>query len=128
MKYWLFKTEPGSYSIQDLERDGSTFWDGVRNYQARNLLRDEIQPGDTVFLYHSNADPPGIVGLAKVVEGGGVDPSAFQDGHHYFDPKSSADAPRWYGVTIAHERTFTQGLGLPELRTIPGLEEMLVLR
>jgi predicted RNA-binding protein with PUA-like domain len=128
MAYWLFKSEPGSYSIQDLERDGETFWDGVRNYQARNLMRDEMKQGDMVFFYHSNAEPPGIVGLAKIVAGGSIDQSAFQAGHHYFDPKSSPDKPRWYGVTISFVKVFKQGLSLAELREIPGLEEMLVLR
>ncbi len=128
MAYWLFKSEPGSYSIQDLERDGETFWDGVRNYQARNLMRDEMKKGDTVFFYHSNAEPPGIVGLAKIVAEGAIDESAFDPDHHYFDPKSSAEKPRWFGVSIAFVKAYKQGLSLAELREIAGLEEMLVLR
>lgn len=128
MNYWLFKTEPGSYSIEDLERDGETFWDGVRNYQARNMLRDDIKPGDTVFVYHSNARPPAIVGLAEVAEGGSVDPTAFEQGAHYFDAKSNPESPRWFGVRIAFKRRFREPLGLPQLREMPGLENMLLLR
>jgi len=128
--YWLFKTEPESYSIDDLERDAdqTTFWDGVRNYQARNMLRDEVRVGDLVLIYHSNAQPPAIVGVATVVRAGSPDLTA-QDPHdHHFDPKASAQDPRWYGVDIKFVRRFERPLPLGELREIKSLQKMELLR
>lgn len=127
-KYWLFKTEPESYSIDDLRRDGSTCWDGVRNYQARNFLRDEIKPGDGVFFYHSNAEPPAIVGRATVSRAGYPDHTQFEHGHAKFDPKAASDNPRWYMVDITFAEEFPQSLSLERLRSDPALENMELLR
>ena len=124
--YWLLKSEPGSYSIEDLEKDGRTHWDGVRNYQARNLLRDEIQPGDGVLFYHSNASPPGVAGVAEVVRGGYPDPSAQDPESGYFDPKASPEDPRWFMVDIAFRERFPGLVPLPVLKETRGLETMVV--
>jgi len=130
MAYWLFKSEPESYSFADLqaEPDRSTGWDGVRNYQARNLLRDTIKVGDQVFFYHSNAEPPGIVGIAKVVQAGHPEPAAFDAGHHYFDEKSDPSNPTWYQVRIQAVNPVEPPITLPELRSIPELAGMELLR
>ena len=124
--HWLFKSEPGSYSIADLERDGRTFWNGIRNYQARNLLRDSIQPGDPVLVYHSNADPPGVAGIAVVVRGGYPDPTALDPESDYFDPRASSVDPRWYMVDIEFRERFPEVVPLGVLRETPGLEKMVV--
>lgn len=130
MKYWLLKTEPESFSIQDLEncQKQTTFWDGVRNYQARNYLRDEIKPGDCVLFYHSNTDPPAIVGTARVVQGGYPDPTAWDPSNHHYDPGSTPENPRWYMVDIQLDQIFTTPLGLSYLRTIKSLAKMELLR
>jgi predicted RNA-binding protein with PUA-like domain len=129
-RYWLLKSEPEVFSIQHLARapKQTTFWDGVRNYQARNLLRDEIKPGDGVLFYHSNADPPGVAGTAKVVAAGAPDPTQFDraSGHH--DPGSKPADPRWYGIEIQFESAFARLVPLDELRTIPALADMVLLR
>lgn len=130
MKYWLLKTEPESFSIQDLQDSPkqTTFWDGVRNYQARNSLRDDFKVGDRVLFYHSNANPPAIVGVAKVVREGYPDHTAWDETNHHYDPKSSPQNPRWYMVDIKLERIFAQPLGLDHLRTIKALAKMELLR
>lgn len=115
MRYWLLKSEPAVYSIDDLEQQGQTLWDGVRNYQARNYLR-EMQPGDLAFFYHSNAKPPGIVGLMEVVESGVVDPTQFDATSDYFDPKSDPAAPRWQTVKVRFSSKLPRFLPLKELR------------
>lgn len=129
-RYWLMKSEPEAFSIEDLARapGKTTFWDGVRNYQARNLLRDELEPGDGVLFYHSSADPPAVAGTASVVRKGSPDPSQFdaRSGHH--DPDSPRDNPRWYGVEIRWESTFARPVPLEELRRTPGLEDMVLLQ
>jgi predicted RNA-binding protein with PUA-like domain len=127
-RYWLFKSEPGAYSIQDLQRDGSTFWDGVRNYQARNTLRDDIREGDRVLFYHSNAAPPAIVGTAAVTRSGYPDHTQFEQGHRKFDPKATEDNPRWYMVDIAFDRVFDEPLPLEKLRDVAALKDMELLR
>ena len=103
---WLMKSEPGVYSIHDLRRDGRTGWEGVRNYQARNFLRDDAQPGDRVLFYHSNADPPGVAGLARIARAGYPDPTALDPDSDYFDPKASEADPRWYTVDVEFEEAF----------------------
>ncbi len=129
-RYWLLKSEPESFSIADLQRapGQTTFWDGVRNYQARNLLRDEIQVGDGVLFYHSSVDPPAVVGTAEVVRAGSPDPTQFdaRSGHH--DPDSSPNDPRWFGVDIKLQQVFGRAVALPELRTTAALKEMVLLR
>jgi len=127
MNYWLMKSEPDVYGIADLKRDRTTIWDGVRNYQARNFLR-EMQPGDRVFYYHSNTTPPGIVGLAKVAEAGINDPSQFDAASKYYDPKSSPTAPRWQTVAIQFDQTFPEIITLEALRQTFTPEELLVVR
>lgn len=125
-RYWLLKSEPGSYSIDDLQRDGRTHWDGIRNYQARNLLRDEIAVDDEVFIYHSNANPPGVAGIARVVRAGYPDPSALDPESNYFDPRASEDDPRWFMVDVEFIEKFPTFVGLPELKGTSGLENMVV--
>ncbi len=114
--YWLMKTEPDVFSIDDLERKGTEPWDGVRNYQARNLLRDEIKPGDGVLLYHSSANPKGVAGLAKVTKGGHPDPTQFKKGSKYYDPGSPKDDPRWFQVEVAFVEKFERIVSLEELK------------
>jgi predicted RNA-binding protein with PUA-like domain len=127
-RFWLFKSEAESYSIDDLQRDGRTYWDGVRNYQARNMLRDDISVGDGVLFYHSNAEPPAIVGLAEVIRGGYPDHTQFEIGHAKFDPKAKAEAPRWYMVDISFVEKFREPLPLEALRDVAGLKDMELLR
>ena len=130
MACWLFKSEPGCFSFADLMAAPGrrTGWDGVRNYQARNLLRDEVKVGDRVFFYHSNADPPAIAGIAEVVESSHPDPTAFDPAAEHFDPKSDRSQPTWYQVTIRAVRAIDPPLGLPELRSVPALANMELLR
>ncbi len=127
MNYWLMKSEPTSYSIADLARDGQTIWDGVRNYQARNFLRS-MQMGDRAFFYHSNVAPAGIVGLMQIVETGLADPTQFDPQSQYFDPKSTPEAPRWQTVKVAYEQTFPQLIGLEQLKQMFSSEELGVVR
>ncbi|MEB3185353.1 MAG: EVE domain-containing protein [Cyanobacteriota bacterium] len=127
MAWWLMKSEPDVYGIDDLRRDGSTLWDGIRNYQARNFMR-AMRPGDQVFFYHSNAKPPGIVGLMEVVETNLVDPSQFDPASKYFDPASRADAPRWDCARLRYLRHFPTLLSLEVLRQQFGPEELGVVK
>ncbi len=129
-RYWLFKTEPTSFSFDDLMKAPSrtTSWDGVRNYQARNMLRDEIKPGDMIFVYHSSSDPTGIAGIAEVVRGGYPDPTALDPKDHHYDPKSKADAPSWYMVDIRGVKALHRLVTLEELRKVKGLEKMVLLQ
>jgi predicted RNA-binding protein with PUA-like domain len=127
-QYWLFKSEPSAYSIDDLVRDKQTFWFGVRNYQARNFLRDSIRLGDRVLFYHSNATPMAIVGTAKVVKTGYPDHTAFDPSHQYFDPKSDPDNPRWFMVDIEITQKFPEPLTRDDLRANPATADMMLLR
>lgn len=127
-QFWLMKSEPGSYSIDHLERDGRTHWDGVRNYQARNFMRDQMQVGDGVLYYHSNANPPGVAGLARVVKTGYPDESAQDPKSRYFDPKASPEDPRWFLVDIEFVEKFPQLVPLDTLKETRGLEKMLVTK
>jgi predicted RNA-binding protein with PUA-like domain len=130
MAYWLFKSEPTVYSFQHLlaEPDQTTGWDGVRNFQARNFLRDRVNVGDGVLFYHSNADPPCIAGIAEVVQEGHPDPTAFDPKSDHYDPKSDADSPIWYQVSIKAVRAIEPPIGLPELGGMPELAGMELLR
>jgi len=125
-KYWLMKCEPEAYSIDDLERDGKTSWEGVRNFQARNFMRDEMNVGDGVLFYASNADPSGVTGLAEIVREGYPDPFAFQKKHKYFDPKSNPEKPTWYLVDVGFVAKFREIIPLATLKETPGLEKMMV--
>jgi len=127
-KYWLMKCEPSAYSIDDLARDGVTGWEGVRNYQARNYMRDEMQVGDGVLFYASNAEPSGVVGVAEIARAGYPDPFAFKKGHTYYDPDSRKDAPAWYTVDLKFVERFPGIVPLETLKTTPGLEDMVVTR
>lgn len=130
MKYWLLKTEPESFSIQDLAAatNQTTCWDGVRNYQARNFMRDEMRVGDRVLFYHSNANPPAIVGTAKVVREAYPDPTAWNKVNHHFDPKASPENPIWQMVDIQLDEIFPRPLGLDELRKVAAVKNMELLR
>lgn len=129
-KYWLFKSEPEAFSIDDLARapGQTTFWDGVRNYQARNMLRDDVQPGDGVLFYHSNAEPTAVVGTAVVVRAGYPDHTAWDRQSAHPDPKSPPENPLWYMVDIRLERVFERPLTLEALRQQPALKGMELLR
>lgn len=127
MTWWLMKSEPDAYGIHHLEREGSTLWDGIRNYQARNFMRS-MQAGDLAFFYHSNAKPPGIVGLMEVLETGLTDPSQFDPASKYHDPASKPEAPRWDCVRMGYRRTFARMLSLEELREHFDGESLPVLR
>jgi predicted RNA-binding protein with PUA-like domain len=122
------KVEPSAYTIADLERDGRTGWEGVRNYKARNFLRDEIQVGDGVLFYASNADPSGVAGIAEVVTAGYPDPLQFRKGHEYHDPKATADRPIWYAVDIGFVERFAAVVPLADLKANPALRNMLVIK
>ncbi|WP_218079770.1 EVE domain-containing protein [Anthocerotibacter panamensis] len=128
MRFWLMKSEPGVYSIDDLARDGKTSWEGVRNYQARNLMRDEMQVGDLVLFYHSNAEPPGVAGVARIARTAYPDSTALDPNHPYFDPKATPDNPIWLMVDIAFVAKFPRYVSLGELKSDPALVHMPVLR
>lgn len=130
MKYWLMKSEPSCFSIDDLYKapKQTTCWDGVRNYQARNFMRDEMQIGDQVFFYHSNCQPPGIVGVAEVMRPAYPDFTAWDPESEHPDPKSSMDNPRWFMVDIQFREKFAHILGLDDLKHHPELSNMLLLR
>jgi predicted RNA-binding protein with PUA-like domain len=130
MAYWLFKTDAACYPIDSLmaEPDRTTGWDGVRNFQARNFLRDQIQVGDGVLFYHSNGDPPCIAGVAEVVQDAHPDPTAFDRKAQHYDPKSDPSSPTWYQVSIKGVRAFNPPLELPFLKTVGELAGMELLR
>lgn len=129
-QYWLFKSEPEAYSIADLAREPTktTFWDGVRNYQARNLLRDTIKPGDRVLFYHSNVEPMSIVGTVEVVRSGYPDHTAFDPQDHHYDPKSKRDQPTWFMVDVKLLQVFPKPVTREELKACPALSNLMVLR
>ena len=120
------KCEPAAYTIDDLARDGRTSWEGVRNYQARNFMRDQMQVGDGVLFYASNAEPSGVTGLAEIVRAGYPDHFAWTRGHRYFDAASSEAAPVWYMVDVGFVERFDETLPLEVLKSTKGLESMMV--
>jgi len=130
MNYWLMKSEPDVFGIDDLyNRLGQTeHWDGVRNYQARNMMRDDMKLGDKVFFYHSNCDLPGIVGIMEVVKEGYPDYTAFDHDDIHFDPKSDPAQPRWMMVDVKYVKTFSRVITLKELKLYPELAGMALLR
>lgn len=130
MNYWLMKSEPDAFSIDDLKRrPGQTeHWDGVRNYQARNMLRDQMKAGDLAFFYHSSCDTPGIAGIAEIVREGYPDFTAFDPAHEHYDPKSDPARPQWYMVDVRHVRSFAHVIGLAELKTHAALHSMRLLQ
>ena len=125
--YWLMKSEPDVYSIDDLERDGSTFWDGVRNYKARNNMR-AMKVGDEVLYYHSNAKPPGVVGIARVCREAYPDPTQFDRKSKYYDEKSKKDDPRWSLVDIEFVSKLPHTVGLDDVKNEKALADMELMR
>lgn len=130
MNYWLMKSEPDVFGIEDLKRrpDQTEPWDGVRNYQARNMLRDQMQAGDLAFFYHSNCAQPGIVGIMEIVRAGRPDPTQFDPDSKYYDPASRPDNPRWYLVEVRFQRQLRRTITLDELKTHPELADMPLVR
>lgn len=121
--YWLMKSEPDAYSIDDLARDGTEPWDGIRNYQARNMMRDDMQIGDEVLFYHSSCKVPAVVGIAKVASAAYPDPTQFDRKAKYYDEKSTEEDPRWILVDIAFERKLDRPITLTELKEHPALAD-----
>jgi predicted RNA-binding protein with PUA-like domain len=130
MNYWLMKSEPNEFSIEDLKASPkkTNHWDGVRNYQARNMMRDQMKKGDQVFFYHSNCAEPGIVGIMTVAREGYPDHTAFDPEDPHYDPKSDPDNPRWYMVDVKFERKLKRTITLQELKEHNQLEEMPLVR
>lgn len=127
-RYWLMKSEEDEYSIDDLARDGKTRWVGVRNYEARNLMRDEMQPGDLILYYHSNAKPSGVVGLARVASESYPDHTQFDPESRYYDEKATEEEPRWFLVDVEYVSTFPRVVPLKEIKANPELSEMTLVR
>jgi len=127
-RYWLFKSEPECYSIDDLNRDRRTFWDGVRNYQARNTLRDDVQVGDGVLFYHSSTDPMAVVGTMEVVRSGYADHTAFDPKADHFDPKSKPESPTWFMVDVAFKEKFAKPVNRDMLKARKDLAKMVLLQ
>lgn len=128
MNYWLMKSEPEEFSIDDLARRKSEPWNGVRNYQARNYMRDGMKIGDGVLFYHSNCEVPGIVGLARISRSAYPDPTQFEARSEYFDPTSNADAPRWLVVDLKFVRKLKRKVPLAELKNARELGELALVR
>ena len=127
-RYWLFKSEPTTYSYDDLVSDGVAEWDGVRNFQVRNWLRDDIKPGDRLLFWHSSAKPIGVVGTATVVREGYPDNTAWDPDSDHPDPKSTPDKPLWYMVDLKADQKFADIVTMEELRAEPALTDMMVLK
>jgi len=128
-QHWLFKSDPEDFGLPHLKKckNKTTLWDGVRNFQARNLLRDEIRVGDGVLFYHSQEKPPAVVALARVVRAAYPDPTQFDARSKYHDPKSTPENPRWFVVDIRHERDLKHPVSLPDIRETPALEKMVLV-
>lgn len=127
-KYWIFKSEPDVFSIDDLKRVKKEPWNGVRNYQARNFMRDEMRPGDEILFYHSSCPEPGVAGIAKVASLSYPDATSWDKKSEYFDPKSPQENPRWFLVDVEFEKKFSNLVSLSQLKTYPELSELLILR
>ncbi len=129
-RYWLMKSEPDVFSLDHLKqaKHSTTHWEGVRNYQARNFMRDQMQVGDLVLYYHSNCEVPGVVGIAEVVKEAYPDFTAWDPKSHYFDPKSTEAAPRWFMVDIKYRSTFKRTVSLQAMKATPALAEMKVVQ
>ena len=130
MRYWLFKSEPNTFSIDDLQACPHSIdhWDGVRNYQARNMMRDDMKPGDLAFFYHSNCKPPGIVGIVEIVKAGYPDFTAQDPDSNYYDPKATADNPIWHMVDVQFKEKFDRMITLDELKEMPDLGDFPLTR
>lgn len=127
MQYWLFKTEPSAYSIDDLKRDKKTLWSGVRNYQARNMLRDKVKKGDVVLFYHSSCAVPAVVGLAEVTKEGFPDETQFDPKSDYFDATAQKEKSRWFVVEVKFKEKFKRETSLAEMRTVEALKDFRLL-
>ena len=130
MNYWLFKSEPDEFSIDDLQAcdEQGECWEGIRNYQARNFLRDQVAVGDRVFIYHSSCKHVGIAGIGKIVQAAFPDPFQFDPDSKYFDGKATPETPRWFAVQVAFERKLPQLLSLKQLKENPALSELALLK
>jgi predicted RNA-binding protein with PUA-like domain len=128
MKFWLMKSEPGAFSIDDLSKEGFSGWDGVRNYQARNYMRDDMNEGDLALFYHSNANPSGVAGICRITETDIVDPTAFDPDSQYFDPKSSEENPRWIMVEVEFVEKFPRFVPLSEIKGHESLSDMKLVQ
>lgn len=128
MAYWLMKSEPDVYSIDNLEKDGREMWDSIRNYQARNMMRDDMRIGDEIFFYHSNCKEPGIVGIMKVASEPYPDPVQFDKKSRYFDEKSDKENPRWILVDVEFVRKLSRNITLTEIKAEKSLEDMILTR
>ena len=130
MNYWLMKSEPDVFGIEHLKAmpDKTEHWDGVRNYQARNFMRDQMKKGDQIFFYHSNCKQPGIVGIAKVAKEAYPDHTAFDPETKYYDPKSDPDNPRWFMVDVKYVRKLKRTITLEDLKQMPELEDFPLVR
>ena len=127
-RYWLMKSEPLSYSIEDLKKDKIAFWDGVRNYQARNFMMKDMRPGDFALFYHSNAKPPGVAGLIEIFSEAEPDPTAWDKRSKYYDPKSPPTNPRWFAVHVKFKQMFFSLIPLEKLRLKTSLKGMPLLK
>lgn len=128
MQYWLMKSEPEVFSIETLAKQKSALWDGVRNYQARNFMMKDMKIGDEVLFYHSNAEPTGVAGVARVIGPAEPDPSQFDKKSEYFDPKATRDKPIWFCVKVGYVEKFPRIVTLDELKKAKALQEMLVIK
>lgn len=126
--YWIMKCEPSAYSIDDLKNDGFTTWEGVRNYQVRNLMRDEMKDGDLALFYHSNASPSGAAGVCRICKEAHPDPSAWNQHSRYYDPKASPENPRWVMVEVEFVEKFPSIVSIRQMRSVPELSAMPLLR
>ncbi len=127
-RFWLMKSEPDVFSFEQLKKDKTTWWTGVRNYLARNYMMNQMKIGDTVLFYHSNAEPPGIAGLAKVTKLAQPDPTQFDKKSEYYDPKASKEKPIWYCVEVGFHQSLKKYLPLPTLRNDQNLAGLLILQ
>ena len=127
-RYWLIKSEPSAYSIDDLKRDKSTLWEGIRNYQARNFMMKEMKVGDEALFYHSSAEPPGAVGIAEVSGAAEPDPTQFDSGDSHYDPKATPAKPIWFCVRVKFKEKFARQVALSELRERKELKDMVLLQ
>ena len=128
MAFWLMKSEPDVYSIDDLKRDRRESWEGVRNYQVRNMMRDDMRKGDRAFFYHSNCKEPGIVGLMRIASRGYEDDTQFDSDSKYYDAKSDPDNPRWLMVDVSYQRKLKRTISLTELKAQPALADFPLVR
>ena len=127
-RYWLMKSEPSEFSIEDLERKGKSLWDGIRNYQVRNLIRDTIKVGDKALFYHSSCKEVGVAGEMEIIGMPVPDPTQFDPTSHYYDPKSRENNPRWLAIPVRHTATWSRVVPLAELRATPALKNMTILK